>query len=159
MSKKMGRPPTPKSKAKTEFLGAFVDPKESKTIHRAITESGQSRSEWIRSALAQAARPIWIISKKWQSSDLRGKTVEFKFTLPDSWFFHGVWRFQVRHHRDRVRIAVEIESTEPVGSGLRWHVFYLPQHLVDSIERHSDTSVAEFRCFESVAGLTRSAQS
>jgi hypothetical protein len=50
MSKKLGRPKTPKSEAKTVLLGALVNPQEAKTINRAIIESGQSKSEWIRSA-------------------------------------------------------------------------------------------------------------
>ena len=152
MSKKLGRPKTPKSEAKTVLLGAFVDPQEAKNINRAIAESGQSKSEWIRSSWTQAARPIWVICKKWQSSDLEKKTVQFKITSPE-WTFSGRGCFHVRHHQDRIRIAIEIESTVADGWKRLCRVLYLPQNLVDCIEQHPDATVAEFCCFGSTSGV------
>lgn len=142
----MGRPKTPPSKAKSVFLGAFVDPKEAARIQRAISESEQCQSEWIRSAWTMAARPIWVVCKKWQASELHQKTVQFDIAFPQ-FSISGFGRFIVRPHRDRIRIAVEIESPLPEGAATRLHTLFLPQILVDAIERHADSTIAEFCCF------------
>lgn len=51
----MGRPPVAKDKAKSVFVGAFVTPPEAEQINKGITESGMSKSEWMRSALLSEA--------------------------------------------------------------------------------------------------------
>ena len=52
----MGRPTVPKSEAKTILRGALFARDEVKTVDRAITNSGQNKSEWIRNALINAAQ-------------------------------------------------------------------------------------------------------
>jgi DNA-directed RNA polymerase subunit RPC12/RpoP len=61
MNKKPGRPPVPKDKAKSVFIGAFVTPTEAKQINQGIAESGETKSEWMRSALLSEAASGRII--------------------------------------------------------------------------------------------------
>jgi hypothetical protein len=116
MTKKIGRPTLPKGQSKAVQIGVRFTPKEGQQIQKAATEAGQSNAEWARDMLLNSARPIWVISQKWQSSDLHHKTVQFKFTSPVS-ILQGIGRFTVRQHRDRLRLAIEIGSTEQAGSG------------------------------------------
>jgi hypothetical protein len=152
MSKKMGRPKTPKGEAKTVLLGAFVNPPEAEVINRAIAESGQSKSEWIRSALKTAARPVWVICKKWSASDLHGKSVDVNLQTKDGGgVIRGIGKFWVIKHNDGVRLAIEIH-----GRDLIRHLrLFLDQKLADVIERHPEPSVADFHCFATIATLQR----
>jgi len=52
----MGRPPAPKGKARSGFVGTRLLPAEDREIQEAIRRSGQSKSDWIREALLRAAR-------------------------------------------------------------------------------------------------------
>jgi hypothetical protein len=91
MSKKIGRPPTPKGEAKTEFRGAFFAPDEAKTVDQAIAESGQDKSKWIRSTLLDGAKlkrpPLntlsWWGEIPFPPAELHGKKVAFKLWV--SW--------------------------------------------------------------------------
>lgn len=150
----MGRPPTPKSKAKTEFLGVFVDPQESRTIHRAIAESGMKKSDWTREALLIRARPLWLICKKWGADDLHGKTVEFNFQEKDEKrFIRGLGWFWVLKHKDGIRLAIEIQA-DKIGISKSSHLrLFLDQKLAEAIERHPNPSIAEFCCFSGVKGI------
>jgi hypothetical protein len=154
MSTKLGRPPVPKDKAKTEFLGVFVDPQESQRIHRAIAESGMKKSDWTREALLTRARPLWLICKKWGADDLHGKTVEFNLEAKNGKnFIRGLGRFWVLKHKDGIRLAIEIHATKlgiTDSSDLR---IFLDQKLAELIEKHSDRRVAEFRLFSVVSGV------
>jgi hypothetical protein len=55
MSKKMGRPMLPKSKARTIMLSTRVNADEFKEIKAAITASGKEKTIWIRESLITAA--------------------------------------------------------------------------------------------------------
>jgi len=55
MKRKIGRPKLPKSQAKGVLFAARVASEEAKTISKAITDSGQRKSDWIRSSLLSAA--------------------------------------------------------------------------------------------------------
>ncbi len=57
MTKKVGRPAVPKSEAKTMLRGALFAKDEARNVDRAITESGQDKSKWIREKLIEAAIP------------------------------------------------------------------------------------------------------
>jgi predicted HicB family RNase H-like nuclease len=54
-SKKAGRPPLPKGRAKAQFLRARVTPDEMKAIESKAKAAKQSVSEWIRSTLNATA--------------------------------------------------------------------------------------------------------
>jgi len=56
MTKKMGRPKVPKSKALGEVFSGRLRPDEGKEVRAAIRQSGKSQSAWIREALLKAAR-------------------------------------------------------------------------------------------------------
>jgi uncharacterized protein (DUF1778 family) len=56
MSKKMGRPTVPKAKYRGILMQARVSPEESQAINKAIKRSGESKSEWMRNALLEAAK-------------------------------------------------------------------------------------------------------
>jgi hypothetical protein len=57
MSKpKMGRPPLPKKEFRGEVFGVRLRPDEAREVQAAICESGQSKPDWLRSALLSAAR-------------------------------------------------------------------------------------------------------
>lgn len=56
MSKKMGRPALPKSKAKGVLIGARFSPSEADLVHRAVKRSNQVKSQWVRDALLEAAK-------------------------------------------------------------------------------------------------------
>lgn len=58
MKRKMGRPKVPKAQAKAMLFAARFAPDEAKTISKAISDSGQSKTEWIRASLLSAASPM-----------------------------------------------------------------------------------------------------
>lgn len=145
----MGRPPTPKSKAKTILIGALVAPEEYKAIGKAIKESGQDKSKWLRKAAMDAARPVWIICDKWGAGDLSDKTVEFDFSSKDGKMLARGWGyFFILPHRDGAKLAIEIHSPPPWGQRI-----FLSQSMANQIERHPSSSVADFRCVAVLAGL------
>jgi hypothetical protein len=149
MSKKTGRPKLPKGESK-ELFAFRVPTNELKGIERAISNSGMEKAEWGREAVRIKARPLWIICRKWGQKDLDGKTVEFRLSTPDGQSYaQGIGRFFVLQHRDGMRLAIEIQTFPPIMQR-----FFLDEQLADCIERHSDASLAEFRCFATVAGLT-----
>jgi hypothetical protein len=143
MSKKLGRPTTPAGKAKTVLLAALFDRNEAAKINAQIVESGLDKSKWLRKVALNAARPVWILCEKWGAADLDRKTVEFKFTVEGTRdYVSGLGRFFVIPHRDGFRIAIEIH-----GPPLDCYRLTLNQQMADSIAKHDDLSVAEFRCF------------
>lgn len=151
MGKKLGRPRTPASKAKTVLLGALFDPQEAEVINAQIRESGLDKSKWLRKATLNAARPVWIICEKWGADDLRGKSVEFEFKCKRLVLAYGLGRFFVMDHRDGVRLAIEIHGSPPIEA-LR---FFLNKPQADAIARHADSKVSDFSCFVEIAGLQR----
>jgi hypothetical protein len=56
MAGKVGRPKKPKSEALGKFITARLRPDELAEIKQAIRQSGQSKSDWLRTALLGAAR-------------------------------------------------------------------------------------------------------
>ena len=56
MTKKRGRPRTPRSKAFAKFFSIRMRPDESGEVLDAIERSGMPKSDWIRAALLDAAR-------------------------------------------------------------------------------------------------------
>ena len=148
MSKKIGRPKTPKSKAKTNFRAAFFATDEARLIDRAAITSGLDKSKWLRDVALEAARPIWNVVKRWTYADLQAKTVEFRLIVAGT-PISGTGFFSVMQHRfEPVVLAIEIQSIEPDGSGLRWRRVFLTQNQSDKIEKHRNASVAVFQCLE-----------
>src|SRR6267378_1550363 len=82
MSKKIGRPTVPKTKAKAVLYGARVARDEVLKINRGIEASGQTPSGVIRKALDNVARLVWTRATKWRFEDLHKETVEFRFRVP-----------------------------------------------------------------------------
>jgi hypothetical protein len=56
MSKKMGRPKLPRSEALAEVFAVRLRISEARVVRKAISESEQKRSEWIRDALLDKVR-------------------------------------------------------------------------------------------------------
>lgn len=94
-----------------------------------------------------------VLHRIWKYEELHGKWVEFRFNLltehglaPCS----GVGKFYVIPHSfDDTKLAIRIVINLPEGHGRREIVFDLWQPLVDSIKRHPQPTVADFRCFQS----------
>jgi hypothetical protein len=53
---KMGRPPMPKGEARGKFVTTRVSSPEHDEIMRAVNESDDSKTEWVRKKLIAAAR-------------------------------------------------------------------------------------------------------
>jgi hypothetical protein len=148
MSKQMGRPPLPKGQAKGIQIGVRLAPKDAKKIREAILASGENQAEWARRALCNAARPIWVLSKNWTADDLHRKSVEFDFRVPHTKeFTQGQGTFYVIKHRDKVRLAIQIRAG---------NFMFLPQEVVDAIERHPNAPVVDFRCQANVTSFALS---
>jgi hypothetical protein len=56
MRKKMGRPRLSKKGVSKEIFSVRMPPDEAREVWEAIRSSGQSKPEWLRSALLKAAR-------------------------------------------------------------------------------------------------------
>ena len=97
-------------------------------------------------------QPNFWVKSKWSAQDLHEHSVEIdiKFPFRDGVLHSaGIVKFRVRQ-RLSGELAIDavgysrVERTECVQS-----CHQLPQALVDAIERHPDSTVAEYRLFYS----------
>lgn len=114
MSKKIGRPTTPKSEAKSILFGALLSRPEAKEAEKAVASSGQDKSKWLRDAIKRkaASRPLWLRSK-WTKEQLHGKLVEFRLIRPD-WWVEGIGEFSVDEHATgEISIDISMRDLKP----------------------------------------------
>ena len=89
-------------------------------------------------------KPIWTKSK-WQKSEIEGKSVEFRLTSGAT-ETRGVGKFVVGGPNPKGLLFVQIELILPG----RHHTellqvrYYLPQGYVDLIQKHPDSTIADF---------------
>lgn len=152
MSKKIGRPKIPKSKAKAILYGARVARDEAALIDKGIEASGQTPSGVIRKALDQVSRLDWVKTPQWMYHHLHDKWVQFRFKADLGGMervVSGIGRFFVyQHGSDRSKLSIEIQIDAPAGQGVRQIRLSLSQTIADKIERHPQPQIADFRCFE-----------
>jgi hypothetical protein len=60
--KKVGRPKLPKGEAKGKLVAIRLDPEELKRLDGAAKANNQTRSEWMRNTLNEAAQPVSVPS-------------------------------------------------------------------------------------------------
>ena len=87
---------------------------------------------------------IWVRSK-WSPDDLHQKTVEFRIPIRNA-IVHGIGEFWVRQNPQGL-LSVDVVTDR---QGRNWAAriqrsYHVPQSGVDRIERHADSSVAQFR--------------
>ena len=142
MNNKMGRPPLPKGQSKDVQLGVRFNPKDNNQIEKAVKESGQTKTEWVRNAaIAESkAPPIWVKSK-WKAEELNGSLIEFRIDSPKR-LLGGVGELKVRENA-LGEISVDIFIDEP-KKGISTRI-WLAQDAVDRIELNPKLTPAKFR--------------
>lgn len=151
MSKKIGRPRVPKSKAQAVLYGARLSREKARIVNQNLADTGQTPSEVIKEKLDEVAQLRWTVPK-WKYEDLHGKWVQFRLKVLKGDAlkpFEGIGKFSVvRHSSDVTKLAIRIQIILPEGQGRHETVFDLGQSPVDAIERHPQPKVADFRCFQ-----------
>ena len=125
-------------------IGVRLKPKENERVEKLSAEIGFNKPELMRFAVVNMSHPIWTVCKKFRPEELEKKIVKFRFSLASS-VLNGEGTFFVVPHRDGPpKLAIEIRSTERVSATpIR---FFLPQQLVDRIERSPDHTQSDFLC-------------
>jgi uncharacterized protein (DUF1778 family) len=143
MNANTGRPPLPKGQARDVQIGVRFTADEDKAIQKAISDSGQSKAEWMRTAAVAQAKTIWVKSK-WSMEELDNQNVEFRLTAPRLQVT-GLGKFLVRRN-PRGELAINICAiTEATRHQITEARYYIGQAAADKIERHPNANVAAFR--------------
>jgi hypothetical protein len=113
-----GRPEVPENKAKTIMRGAMFGPDEVKAVDKAIEQSGQDKSKWIRdAALEKAQRKIWGRSK-FSKEELHDQLIDFELTSANG-VIGGTGRIGARQN-PKGEIAVDIFIDRQLDKDGKW---------------------------------------
>ena len=144
MSKKMGRPPLPKGKAKGVQVGVRFKPDDDRVIENALSDDEATKADYIREAAISKAKneAPWVRSK-WTREQLADKTVEYRLIGP---YFRadGIGKFLVRSRNRRLRLEIDAIIEASLARAVR-HRYWLSEECAAMIEPHPNPSKADFR--------------
>jgi hypothetical protein len=144
MSKKMGRPMTPKNEAKSVPFAAYLSPQEAKGAGKAVASSGQDKSKWLRGAIENEVKgpPIWVKSK-WKSEELDGQFISFRLRSPNQ-TIEGVGRIGARQNpRGEISVNIFVDEHPTPNEGILTRI-WLHQDAVDKIELNVESEPIKF---------------